>query len=132
MGDLLSEDGAPIPPAIPRVRQRLGSAHVQRERRRRVITWSLSAALAVLLVNAVVGENGYLAARRAREEQAELQTAVAKLRVENQELLQESRRLQSDPAAVEEAARRELGFVRPGETLIVLRDVKTAARPGGR
>ena len=79
------------------------------------------------MVNAVIGENGYLATVRARRATAALQTDLARLRVENQRLLALARRLKSDPAALEEEARKDLGLIRPGETLIILRDAAPAA-----
>ena len=33
-----------------------------------------------------------------------------------------------DPTAIEEIARRELGFIRPGERLFIIRDVTPASR----
>jgi cell division protein FtsB len=89
--------------------------------------WTLSLMLGALLVNAVVGENGYLATVGAAHEEAALRATVAQLRLENQHLQAEGRRLQTDPDAVEEVARRELGMVRPGETMIVVRDATSAA-----
>jgi cell division protein FtsB len=73
-------------------------------------------------VNALVGENGYLATLRARTEHAAVLTPLTKLRLENQQLREDARRIREDPAAMEEAARRELGFIRPGETLVIIRD----------
>jgi cell division protein FtsB len=87
----------------------------------------LSIALAVLVINAFVGENGYFATLRARSDQAELEASLAALRLQNQRLQQERERLESDPAALEEAARRSLNLVRPGETLVIVRDAKTPA-----
>jgi cell division protein FtsB len=117
------------PDAATRGRRRLRSAQEVRDRRRRLITMGLVVALGALLVNAVVGENGYLATRRARQEYDAARAELARIRIENQTVQQESRRLQRDPAAVEEQARRDLGFARPGETLIVLRDAKPAPAP---
>jgi cell division protein FtsB len=111
-----------------RARKR-ASAAGQRERRRRAITWTLSVVLGALLVNAVVGDGGYLATLRASREAAELTAEVTAIRLENQQLLAQGRRLQTDPATVEEAARRDLGMVKPGETLIVIHDAVTAAPP---
>ena len=116
------------PASSERGRRRL-TAQETRDRRRRVLTWALSLALGMLLVNALVGENGYLATKRAGREEAVLRAQVARLRVENQRLQQDGRRLQDDPAAVEETARRELGMVGPGETLIVIRDAQDPAVP---
>jgi cell division protein FtsB len=109
------------PPATPRARRRLRTAEETRERRRRHLTIGLSVALCALLVNSIVGENGYLATVRYRAEEAELARAVARLRRENQSLQEQRRRLAEDPAALEEAARRSLGFIRPGETLLIVR-----------
>ena len=34
------------------------------------------------------------------------------------------RRLKDDPAAIEESARRDLGLIKPGETLVIIRDAQ--------
>ena len=80
----------------------------------------------MLLVNAFVGENGYLATLASRREAATLRTKLALVRMENQQLQQSARRLTNDPTALEETARRELGLMKPGETLLVIRDSKPA------
>jgi cell division protein FtsB len=103
-----------------------------RERRRRLALWLLSTALCILVVNALVGESGYLATVAARRELAALEGRVARLRLENQQLQQEGRRLETDPSALEETARRELGLVRPGETLIVIHDTTRPETPASR
>lgn len=63
--------------------------------------------------------------------QARLESEIACLREENQRLYQEARRLREDPAYAEAVARRQLGFVRPGETVIRLKGQKPepAKRP---
>jgi cell division protein FtsB len=108
-------------PASPRARRRL-SAQDSRERRRTLVTGALFAALCMLLVNAVVGENGYLATLTARREEGALKARLSRIRMDNQELQQAARRLSTDPAALEETARRELGLMKPGETLLVIHD----------
>jgi cell division protein FtsB len=100
-----------------------------RDRRRALISGTLFTVMCMLLVNAVVGENGYLATLAVRREEAALLARRARLRMENQELQQAARRLTSDPSALEETARRELGLLRPGETLLVIRDIDRPA-PG--
>jgi cell division protein FtsB len=118
-------------PASPRRevrRPRLTPGDV-RDRRRRALLWGLSTALSVLLVNAIVGEHGYLAALSARRELNAVQATVAKLRMDNADLQAEGRRLATDPTALEETARRELGLIRPGETLIVIHDTPGPATP---
>ena len=119
-----STDDQPAP-ATPRARRRLRSAEDTRDRRRRHVTYGLSLALCALLVNSIIGENGYLATVRYRAERAELAAAVARLRLQNQDLQEERRRLLHDPAALEEAARRSLGLMRPGEKLLIVRPVET-------
>ena len=114
----------------PRARRRI-SAQDTRDRRRTLLVGALVTALGFLLVNAVVGENGYLATLAARREHAALVEKVTRLRVANQDLQQQSRRLVDDPTALEEAARRQLGLIKPGETLLVIRDT-TPASPAPR
>lgn len=80
------------------------------------------------MVNALIGENGYLATLRARHEQVGLIAALTKVRLENQQLREDARRIREEPAAaMEEAARRELGFIKPGETLVIIRDPRPAS-----
>jgi cell division protein FtsB len=115
-------------PARPAARRRL-TAQESRDRRRRLVTWCLSITLGVLVINALIGDSGYLAHLQIRREAAALTADVARLRLENRALQQAGRRLQSDPAAIEDAARRDLGFVRPGETLVIIRDAQPATSP---
>jgi cell division protein FtsB len=98
-----------------------------RQRRRRWVTYGLFLGSLALMVNAFVGENGYLATLRARQEYATLAASLTKLRLENRQMRDEIRRIHEHPAdAMEEAARRELGFIRPGETLVIIRDARPA------
>jgi cell division protein FtsB len=76
----------------------------------------------VLVVNALVGENGYLATAQARREAAEIAAQIQQVQSENQRLKDEIRRLKVDPAALEEAARRDLRLGKPGETMIIIKD----------
>jgi cell division protein FtsB len=93
-------------------------------RRRRVVSYALFAGSLVLVVNALVGENGYLATIRAERESAAVQQEVMRLRLENQALRDDIDRLNTDPAALEEAARRTLGMIKPGETVVILKDYR--------
>lgn len=77
----------------------------------------------VLLVDAFVGDKGLLAMMEAREQYRLLEQSLAQARADNTRLREEARRLREDPSAVEEIARRELGLIRPGEKLFILRDV---------
>ena len=119
---------APAATRPPRSRRRVRVGPEVRERRRRILRYVLLAGAAILIVNAVVGENGYLATLRARQEQARVRAEVARLRQDNQQLQELARRLKVDPIAQEEAARRQFGLIRPGETLVILRDAKPASQ----
>jgi cell division protein FtsB len=87
-----------------------------------VLGYLLLAGAGVLMVNALVGENGYLAGLRARRDYNAVMTDLVKIRLENQQLREQARRLKDDPSAIEDSARRELGLIRPGETLVIIRD----------
>ena len=110
----------------PRVRHRLRTPQEARAWRRRMTGYVLFAAAFVLMVNALVGENGYLATLQARGERAKLLDQVARMRIKNQELRGEIHELRTNPKALEEAARRELNMIRPGETVIILKDAPPA------
>ena len=79
----------------------------------------ISAGLALLYGPAFIRR----AELKARQEQ--LEAEVAALRQENQRLVEEARRLREDPAYAEAEARRQFGFVRPGETVVKFRNQKT-------
>jgi cell division protein FtsB len=91
----------------------------------------LFAAAFVLMVNALVGENGYLATLQARSEKARLIDQVSRMRIKNQQMREDIHELRTNPKALEEAARRELNMMKPGETVIILKDApppKTAPK----
>ena len=79
-------------------------------------------ATCVLLLDGLVGDSGLATTMRAREDNAAAAAQLQQLRQENAGLLEQVRRLQDDPAAIEEVAREELGLIRPGEVVIVVRD----------
>ncbi len=87
-----------------------------------MIRYALWIVSGVLMVNALVGEKGYLATLQARQEQSKAAENLYRLRAENARLMNEAERLRRDPAMLEAVARQELGLIRPGETLITLRD----------
>lgn len=112
-------DASTPPDGRGRVRRRLTADEI-RQRRRRLTNWIVSIGLGVVLVNALVGENGYLATLRAAREEAALRAEIAKIRIENARLQKERERLQHDKAAVEEAGR-ALGMIRDGETVVTIK-----------
>jgi len=82
----------------------------------------LLAVAAVITIDALVGEKGLLQTFRAQREHQRLLGSINVLLHENAHLRETARRLREDPAAIEEVARRELGLVKPGEVLVIVRD----------
>lgn len=78
----------------------------------------------LFVIDALVGDKGLLAGIRARQQFRALEASVASARSENARLIEEARRLREDPATIEEVARRDLGLIRPGETLFIIKDIK--------
>jgi cell division protein FtsB len=103
------------------------SAHRAQRRGRRIFAGLFFFVVCVLVVDALVGDQGLVATMRARKQYDELAADLARLRFENTALREEARRLREDPAAIEEIARRDLGLMSPGETLFIIRDVEPPA-----
>lgn len=107
-------------PAPPRDRLR------RRQAGRRLIKVGLAFVAAVLVVDALVGDRGLMETFRARRRHQELRGTIDELKRENSRMRTEAKRLREDPLKIEEVARRELGLIRPGEILVIVRDVPPA------
>ncbi len=102
----------------------LGAIAAASLRRRSVLTYLLLFAALALVLDGVAGERGWFANRRDRQQLEQAETALAAKRIENADLRDMAHRMQQqDPATIEELARRELGYIRPGETVFIIRDV---------
>jgi cell division protein FtsB len=123
--DVLAADGSVPSPALPRARRRLVGieAHQRRQQRIRYVLLFVSAAF---MINALVGDSGVLATMKASQQYQRLQRDVNALREDNRRLQGEMERLKSDPTAIEEEARKNLGLIRPGETLVIVKDAQPA------
>jgi cell division protein FtsB len=98
-----------------------------------VVQYALLFLGCVILVNALVGDNGLLAMMKAQQEYRELEGSLERARADNARLREEARRLREDPSAIEDIARRELGLLKPGEKLFIVKDVEPAdGRAAGR
>lgn len=97
-------------------------------RSRSLMRYGLAFITAVLVIDAVFGEKGLLALMQARRDFAAVEQALDRAREENTALREEARRLREDPAAIEELARRELGLIKPGEKLFIIRDIPPAKK----
>jgi cell division protein FtsB len=92
--------------------------------RRKTLQLLLVFVTLVLVIDALVGEKGLLETMRARRHHQELTASIERLRAENAVLREETRRLREDPSTIESLARQELGLIRPGEVLFIVRDAK--------
>jgi len=111
-----------VPKSAPTA-ERGPKGRLEPRRSRGVLFFVLLSLALVLALDALVGDRGVVAVVRARREYAELERALAHARAQNQRLREEANRLRTDPAAIEELARQNLGLIMPGETLFILKDV---------
>jgi cell division protein FtsB len=91
-------------------------------RNRRIVYVLLLFIASVIVADGLVGDRGLLAMLRARQEYEALATTISRLRADNARLRDEARRLREEPSAIEEVARRELGLIRPGEKVFIIKD----------
>ena len=103
------------------------TSSLPRRRRRRVLRYLVVAVGCVLIIDALVGDRGFLAMLKARQQYRTLEASLARSRAENAQLREQARELREDPQAIEDIARRELGLIRPGEKLFIIKDVKPAS-----
>jgi cell division protein FtsB len=79
------------------------------------------AGLVLLAVSlAVYGGHQLLKVRHMRSEIQAMERDIVTLRARTTELSRTVERLRNDPAYIEKLAREELGFARPGETILKL------------
>jgi cell division protein FtsB len=95
-------------------------------RNRRIVQVLLILGASIIIVDGLVGERGLLAMLRAQHEYDELAASISRQRADNARLRDQARRLREDPSAIEEIARRELGLIRPGERVFIVKDIPPA------
>ncbi len=79
--------------------------------------------MSLLVAHALIGERGLSSAFATWRAHRLLTAQVSALRVENVRLRRVTERLRGDLATIEAVAREELGLIKPGETVFVIRDV---------
>jgi cell division protein FtsB len=99
-----------------------------RRRRRRLVEGVLVFIGSMVLLDSLFGERGIVEMMKKRQEGRALQQEVDKLRSDNERLLVLIDKLQNDPATIEDAARRELGLIKPGEKVFTIRDLPPGSR----
>lgn len=87
--------------------------------KKKIVVLGIACLLLIMVVTAFFGKKGVMDLRRARKELAAREERIKELEAERDRLEAEIRRLQSDPRAVEKAAREKLGLAAPGEKVIV-------------
>jgi cell division protein FtsB len=105
----MSLSGFDLPKLPPRRRERAWTGRV------------LCFAACVLAVNALIGERGLSETLRARREFNAAVAELSRLQYENAALAETIYQLRHDAPTIENVARAELGLIRPGEILVVLK-----------
>lgn len=108
-------------------RKRVQPAPAVTPRRRRLLNRLLMFATVVVLVDALVGDKGVVERMRARRQYQQEAAALEVLKGENAALRERIHLLRDDPKTIESIAREELGLIRPGELLFILRDAQKPA-----
>ena len=81
----------------------------------------------LLVTNAVIGERGLVALLRANQAHAPLQQVIDALRIDNRQMHRYVEALRDEPRYIADLARRELGMIRPGEQLFIVRTTTAPA-----
>ena len=110
--------------AEPRRRKRAAAPMPVEALRRKSVQILLGFVTAVLLIDALVGERGLSERLRAGRQYAEVAASLAAMRDENARLRETARRLTDDASTIESLARKELGLLRPGELLFIIKDAR--------
>ena|SRR5215510_6855835 len=114
-----------MPPASPeplRRRSRTPVAASPSLWRSRLLQYGLAFVTILLIVDALVGDKGFLDTLRAQRQYRDVAAALAQKRQENARLREEIRRLREDPTRIETVAREELGLIREGEVVFIVHD----------
>ena len=98
-------------------------------RARRVVATLCVGVLALLIgYKVVVGANGTMEWRAKRAEYQRLQQEIDKAKLEHEELENRVKKLQTDPNTIVKEAREKLGYVMPGEVVLVQPQPKADTR----
>jgi cell division protein FtsB len=93
-----------------------------RRAQRRWVRRALIFVSCVLLVDSVVGERGLVRRVRAQHDLVQAAARLGQLKRENAALRDQVAKLHTDPGTIEAAARQQLGLIRRGEILVVVKD----------
>jgi len=98
-----------------------------RQRGRRLVQYGLLFLGCLLFLDALVGEKGLVENLKARQQFQAIERSLGRLKDDNARLSKEVELLRKDPETIEGIARRELGLMKPGEKLFIVKDAEPAA-----
>ena len=93
---------------------------LRQTRTRKIVLGVVSLLTSILIINALIGEQGVVSVMRARAERATLETVMDSLRKENHDLRLLADDLRTDPSTIERVARDDLGLIAPGEQVLII------------
>ena len=97
--------------------------------RSRLVQYVLVFLASAVFIIGLIGEKGLIERMRTSRQRQALADATERLRVKNAAIREQIRRLRTEPRAAEELIRRDLGWIRPGEKVFIIRDAPAAQAP---
>ena len=99
-----------------------------KQRGRRLVQYGLLFLGCLLFLDALVGEKGFVENLKARQQFQAIERSLGRLKDDNARLRKEVELLRKDPETIEGIARKELGLMKPGEKLFIVKDADPAAQ----
>ena len=87
--------------------------------KKKIFILGVACVLLIMIVTALFGKKGVMDLRRTRRTLETQTERIRALEAERDRLEAEIRRLNTDPRAVEKAAREKLGLAAPGEKVVI-------------
>ena len=97
-----------------------------KQRGRRLVQYGLLFLGCLLFLDALVGEKGFVENLKARQKFQALERSLGRVKDDNARLQKDVELLRKDPETIEGIARKELGLMRPGEKLFIIKDAEPA------
>ena len=95
-----------------------------KQRGRRLVQYGLLFLGCLLFLDALVGEKGLVENLKARQQFQAIERSLGRLKDDNARLRKEVELLRKDPETIEGIARKELGLMKPGEKLFIIKDAE--------
>ena len=97
-----------------------------KQRGRRLVQYGLLFVGCLLFLDALVGEKGLIQNLKARQQFQGIERSLLRLKGDNERLRKDVELLKKDPDTIEGVARKELGLMKPGEKLFIIKDADPA------